>query len=236
MCGYQHYCLERASCISKYFSINAGSIAMANGSVIAYQRIYSAMDGVFSFGGFVLVYFFLYLLQTNFALRLRFHAHLLNIPLLGFVLQLAAVDRWTHTLSVLVQTGVPWVEALHRTGEATQSVLYQWVTIQIKDSVLSGSALSTALSHPFSISATYALPAHRLFPHDLIQMIATGEESGSLDTFLSASAHLLDQRLAQALTSLTLWMEPFLVVFLGLLNGGVIISLYLSILQLGQVI
>ena len=149
---------------------------------------------------------------------------LLRIPVFGALVNKSSVARWTRTLSTMFAAGVPLVEALDSVGGASGNAVFQEATEQIQKDVSTGSALTTSMQ------------TTGVFPTMVIQMCAIGEESGSLDHMLGKAAEFYEDEVDEAVKGLSSLMEPFIIVILGVLIGGIVVSMYLPIFKLGQVV
>ena len=149
---------------------------------------------------------------------------MLKIPVFGSLLNKSAIARWTRTLSTMFAAGVPLVEALDSVGGASGNAVFSEATEQIQKDVSTGSALTTSMQ------------ATGVFPTMVIQMCSIGEESGSLDQMLGKAAEFYEDEVDEAVKGLSSLMEPFIIVILGTLIGGIVISMYLPIFKLGQVV
>lgn len=149
---------------------------------------------------------------------------LLKVPVFGDLMFKSAVARWTRTLSTMFAAGVPLVEALDSVGGASGNAVFQEATERIQREVSTGTAL------------TPSMQGTGLFPNMVLQMTAIGEESGSLDHMLGKAAEFYEDEVDEAVKALSSLMEPFIIVFLGTIIGGIVISMYLPIFKLGQVV
>jgi type IV pilus assembly protein PilC len=149
----------------------------------------------------------------------------LRLPILGELIRHANTARWARTLSTLFSAGVPLTEALTAVQGSTANVLFQSATLSIQSQLIQGVSLSRALENQDA-----------LFPSMLIQMCAIGEESGTLDHMLEKTADHYEQEIDHSIARLSTLLEPFIMVVLGLLMGGLVMALYLPIFQLGQVV
>ncbi len=149
---------------------------------------------------------------------------LLKAPVFGSLVNKSSVARWTRTLSTMFAAGVPLVEALDSVGGASGNAVFKDATDQIQKDVSTGSALTTSMQ------------TTGVFPVMVIQMCAIGEESGSLDAMLGKAAEFYEDEVDEAVKGLSTLMEPFIIVILGTLIGGIVISMYLPIFKLGQVV
>jgi type IV pilus assembly protein PilC len=170
------------------------------------------------------IYFFLQTWKRSEPMQKRMDRMLLKMPVFGDLLFKSAVARWTRTLSTMFAAGVPLVEALDSVGGAAGNAVFAEATEQIQKDVSTGTSL------------TNAMQAANLFPNMVLQMSAIGEESGSLDQMLGKAADFYEQEVDEAVKALSSLMEPFIIVILGTIIGGIVVSMYLPIFKLGQVV
>ncbi len=170
------------------------------------------------------VYFFLQSWKRSVPMQKRMDKLLLKVPVFGDLMYKSAVARWTRTLSTMFAAGVPLVEALDSVGGASGNALFAEATEQIQKDVSTGSALTTSMQ------------TTGIFPTMVLQMSAIGEESGSLDHMLSKAAEFYEDEVDEAVKALSSLMEPFIIVILGTIIGGIVVSMYLPIFKLGQVV
>lgn len=137
----------------------------------------------------------------------------------------ACTARWTRTLATLFAAGVPLTEALEAVQGVTGHLLFQDATQTIQTQLIHGRALSQALES-----------TQGLFPTMVVQMCAIGEESGALDHMLEKTAEHYEREVESTVSRLSTLLEPFIMVVLGVLIGGLVMALYLPIFQLGQVV
>jgi type IV pilus assembly protein PilC len=149
---------------------------------------------------------------------------LLRIPVFGDLINKSVIARWTRTLSTMFAAGVPLVEALDSVGGASGNAVYVEATEQIQRDVSTGSALTTSMQ------------SSGVFPTMVLQMSAIGEESGSLDHMLGKAAEFYEEEVDEMVKGLSSLMEPFIIVILGVLIGGIVVSMYLPIFKLGSVV
>jgi type IV pilus assembly protein PilC len=147
----------------------------------------------------------------------------LTWPVLGPLLTTAIVARWSQTLSALLSAGVPLAEALGSTAQACDHPVFERVTLQLQRRVVQGSSLSEAMGQT----------AH--FPAMIVQLCATGEETGALDSLLGKAGGLMVTELDDQVNGLTSLLEPLIIVLLGGLIGAILVAMYLPIFNLGQV-
>ena len=148
----------------------------------------------------------------------------LTVPVFGGLLEKACIARWTRTLSTMFAAGVPLMDALELAGGTTGNFVYAQATVKIQQDVSAGVSLNAAMAHT------------GVFPNMVVQMCAIGEESGSLDHMLGKAADFFEAEVDQKVATLASLMEPFIIVVLGSLIGGIVIAMYLPIFELGQVI
>jgi type IV pilus assembly protein PilC len=148
----------------------------------------------------------------------------LKLPLMGSLVEKAVVARWTRTLATMFAAGVPLVEALSSVGGASGHSVYASATVKIQLEVSTGTSL------------TQAMTLVNLFPSMVIQMCAIGEASGSLDHMLGKAADFYEAEVDDRVAGLSSLLEPFIIVVLGSLIGGIVTAMYLPIFKLGQVV
>ncbi|MEZ5704004.1 MAG: type II secretion system F family protein [Burkholderiaceae bacterium] len=149
---------------------------------------------------------------------------LLKLPIFGALVEKSVVARWTRTLSTMFAAGVPLVEALDSVGGAAGNMVYAKATDRIQQEVSTGTSLTNAMTNV------------QLFPSMVLQMCAIGEESGSIDHMLGKAADFYEAEVDDMVAGLSSLMEPIIIVILGTIIGGIVISMYLPIFQLGQVV
>ena len=170
------------------------------------------------------IYFFLQSWKRSEVMQKRMDRLLLKIPVFGPIMFKAATARWTRTLSTMFSAGVPLVEALDSVGGAAGNAVFAEATEQIQKDVATGTSL------------TNSMQATNLFPVMVLQMAAIGEESGALDQMLGKAADFYEEEVDEAVKALSSLIEPFIIVILGTIIGGIVVSMYLPIFKLGQVV
>jgi len=156
-------------------------------------------------------------------LRLWRDHWLLRLPFMGTLLSTAVVARWAQTLSALLAAGVPLAEALGPVAQACDQAVYERLTWQLQRQVAQGSRLSEGMAQ-----------SGRFGPM-IVQLCATGEETGSLDHLLARAGALMETELEDRVNALSSLLEPLIIVVLGGLIGGILVAMYLPIFRLGQV-
>jgi type IV pilus assembly protein PilC len=149
---------------------------------------------------------------------------LLRLPIFGSLIEKSVIARWTRTLSTMFAAGVPLVEALDSVGGASGNAVFADATDQIQRDVSTGSALTTSMQ------------SANVFPSMVLQMASIGEESGSLDHMLGKAAEFYESEVDEMVKGLSSLMEPLIIVILGGLIGGIVVSMYLPIFKLGSVV
>lgn len=178
---------------------------------------------IFGVTGFAIWAFF-YTWKRSEKMQILMDRVLLRIPVFGDLIRKSSIARWTRTLSTTFAAGVPLVEALDSVGGAAGNYVYLMATKRIQSEVATGSSLNSAMQ------------GTDVFPNMVIQMVAIGEEAGSLDTMLSKVADYFEQEVDDAVAALSSLMEPIIMVVLGTLIGGLVIAMYLPIFKLGAVV
>jgi type IV pilus assembly protein PilC len=169
-------------------------------------------------------YAFFYFKQRSRAMRQFLDRLLLKAPVIGPIMVKAAIARYARTLSTMFAAGVPLVEALTSVAGATGNIVYEDATLRIRDEVSTGQRLQRCME------------ATNLFPNMVIQMIAVGEESGSLDQMAAKVADFYEADVDAAVDSMSSLLEPLIMAILGVLVGGLVIAMYLPIFKLGAAV
>ena len=148
----------------------------------------------------------------------------LKLPIFGDLVYKAIIARFSRTLATTFAAGVPLIDALESTAGATNNVVFETAVLKIRDDVATGQQLQ------------FAMRMTNVFPSMAIQMVAIGEESGSLDAMLDKVATHFENEVDNAVDGLTSMMEPLIMAVLGVLIGGLVIAMYLPIFQMGSVV
>jgi type IV pilus assembly protein PilC len=148
----------------------------------------------------------------------------LKIPVLGDILRKAIIARFARTLSTTFAAGVPLVEALESAAGASGNIIYRNAIIQVRNAVSTGQTLQSSMLMT------------GVFPNMVVQMVAIGEEAGSLDNMLDRVASFFEEEVDNAVDNMSSLMEPFIMVVLGTLVGGLVVAMYLPIFKLGAVV
>jgi type IV pilus assembly protein PilC len=169
-------------------------------------------------------YAFVYFKKRSKAMRVFLDRLSLKIPIIGPILNKAAIARYARTLATMFAAGVPLVEALESVAGATGNIVYETAVLRMKDEVSTGQRLQRAME------------STALFPNMVVQMIAVGEESGSLDTMAGKVATFYEAEVDNAVDAMSSLLEPLIMAILGVLVGGLVIAMYLPIFKLGSVV
>jgi type IV pilus assembly protein PilC len=167
---------------------------------------------------------FFYFKKRSRALRQFLDRLTLKIPVVGPILNKSAIARYARTLSTMFAAGVPLVEALGSVAGATGNIVYETAVLKMRDEVATGQRLQRAMEQT------------GLFPNMVNQMIAVGEESGSLDEMSGKVASFYEAEVDNAVDAMSSLMEPMIMVILGVLVGSLVIAMYLPIFKLGSVV
>jgi len=149
---------------------------------------------------------------------------ILKVPVIGQIMHNSAIARFSRTTGVTFRAGVPLVEALGIVAGATGNKVYEEAVLHMRDDV--------AVGYPVNM----AMKQVNVFPHMVIQMTAIGEEAGALDTMLFKVAEYFEQEVNNAVDALSSLIEPMIMVFIGVIVGGMVIGMYLPIFKLASVV
>lgn len=149
---------------------------------------------------------------------------ILKLPVIGQIMHNSAIARFARTTAVTFKAGVPLVEALDTVAGATGNIVYEQAVHRIRDDVSVGYQVNMAMKQV------------NLFPHMVIQMVAIGEEAGALDAMLFKVAEFYEQEVNNAVDALASLLEPLIMIFLGVVVGGMVIGMYLPIFKLAAAI
>jgi type IV pilus assembly protein PilC len=175
-------------------------------------------------GGVLATVGFIHVKKRSRALRHFLDRVILKIPIIGPILNKSAIARYARTLSTTFAAGVPLVEALDSVSGACGNIVYETAVLRMRDEVATGQRLQRAMENT------------ELFPNMVNQMVAVGEESGSLDTMSAKVADFYEEEVDNAVDSMSSLLEPLIMAILGVLVGGLVIAMYLPIFKMGAVI
>lgn len=157
-------------------------------------------------------------------LRDKVDKQILKMPIIGDLLEKAAVARYARTLSTTFAAGVPLIDALESAAGASGNAVFRDAILEVRAEVTSGMQMNLAMRNS------------KIFPDMVIQMVAIGEESGAVDDMLSKVANVYEAEVDNAVDSLTSLLEPMIMAVLGVVIGGLIIAMYLPIFQIGMIV
>jgi type IV pilus assembly protein PilC len=170
------------------------------------------------------IYAFFYFHKRSRKMREYLDRMMLKFPIIGPILNKAAIARFARTLSTMFAAGVPLVEALESVAGACGNIVYEDAVMKMRDEVATGQRLQRAMENTGR------------FPNMVVQMIAVGEESGSLDAMAGKVATFYEEDVDAAVDSMSSLLEPLIMAILGVLVGGLVIAMYLPIFKLGSVV
>ncbi|RKZ34525.1 MAG: type II secretion system F family protein [Gammaproteobacteria bacterium] len=148
----------------------------------------------------------------------------LKMPIIGDILVKATIARFARTLSTMFAAGVPLVEAMDSVAGAAGNIVYSTAIYKMRDEIATGQQLQLSMRES------------GLFPNMVVQMVAIGEESGSIDSMLAKVADFYEEEVDDAVGAMSSLMEPLIMAVLGVLIGGMVIAMYLPIFKMGQVV
>lgn len=170
------------------------------------------------------VYVFGYFKKRSKAFNHFLDKAMLKIPVVGMILNKSAVARFSRTLATMSAAGVPLVEALESVAGACGNIVYNDIVLKMREEVATGQRLQ------------FAMQQSDIWPNMVIQMVAIGEESGSMDSMLLKVADFFDEEVDNLVDNLSSLMEPIIMVILGILVGGLIVAMYLPIFKMGAAV
>ncbi len=185
--------------------------------MVAYWHL--GLGAIFSF-----IYLFKRAHRNSQKLRDQVDRRILKLPVIGDLLEKAAVARYARTLSTTFAAGVPLIDALESAAGASGNAVFRDAILEVRAEVTSGMQMNLAMRNC------------SIFPDMVIQMVAIGEESGAVDDMLSKVANVYEAEVDNAVDSLTSLLEPMIMAVLGVVIGGLIIAMYLPIFQIGMIV
>ena len=185
-----------------------------------FQEWWWAIFGGLGFG----IYLFIQAKKRSIAFNHFLDRVSLKLPIFGPILTKAAIARFARTLSTMFAAGVPLVEAMGTVAGATGNVVYGEAVLRMRDEIATGSPIYQSMRET------------NLFPNMVVQMVAIGEEAGSVDSMLAKVADFYEQEVDDAVDGLSSLLEPLIMAFLGVVIGGLVIAMYLPIFKMGQVV
>ncbi len=170
------------------------------------------------------LYAFFYFWKRNKKMQRAMDIMMLKLPIFGDLIRKATIARWTRTLATMFAAGVPLVESLDSVAGAAGNAVYYEATKNIQREIATGNSMTSAMTNS------------GVFPNMVLQMVAIGEESGSIDSMLNKVADFFEAEVDDAVEALSSLMEPVIMVVLGTLIGGMVIAMYLPIFKMGQAV
>lgn len=162
--------------------------------------------------------------KTNELFRNKIQATIIKLPVVGPLLHKSVIARFGRTLSTTFSAGVPITESLGSVAKATGNVVYTKAILEVKDIVSSGQPVNVAMKQA------------KIFPTLVVQMVGIGEETGSIDKMLDRVATIYEEEVDTAVDGLTTLLEPLIMVFLGVVVGGLVVAMYLPVFKMGNAI
>ena len=156
--------------------------------------------------------------------RLKIDHMILWAPVIGPLIRKVAVSKFTRTLSTMLQSGVPILDALQVVAKTSGNMIIERAVIRVAESIAEGRPIAEPLEES------------GVFPNMVVQMIHVGESVGALDTMLEKIADFYDEEVNQAVDNLTAMIEPFMMVFLGGMIGGLVVAMYLPIFKIASIV
>ncbi len=156
------------------------------------------------------------------SVRHRRERLVLKLPVLGNILNKSCIARFSRTLATTFAAGVPLVDALDTVSGSAGNIVYREAILQVRENVSGGSQLHASMKQA------------NVFPNMVVQMVAVGEESGTLDRMLDKAASYYEDMVDTLVGGLTSLMEPMIMVILGVVIGGLIIAMYLPVFSMGD--
>ncbi|MCX5783873.1 MAG: type II secretion system F family protein [Elusimicrobia bacterium] len=190
-------------------------ILLSTSDIMRKNIIYIAMG----FGGLIFLMKKFYQTESG---RHRIDKLLLGLPVFGMLLKKVAIAKFTRTLGTLVSSGVPILQGLDTVASTAGNVVIEKAILQCRQTVREGGRLVDPLKKA------------EIFPPMVVQMIGTGEETGSLDKMLERIADFYDQEVDSAVKGLTSMIEPMIIVVMGLVVGSIVIAMFLPMFELSQ--
>jgi type IV pilus assembly protein PilC len=180
---------------------------------------YLGLGAIFAF-----IFLFKRVHRNSLKFRDQVDKRILKLPVIGNLLEKAAVARYARTLSTTFAAGVPLIDALESAAGASGNAVFRDAILEVRAEVTSGMQMNLAMRNC------------SIFPDMVIQMVAIGEESGAVDDMLSKVANVYEAEVDNAVDNLTALLEPMIMAVLGVVIGGLIIAMYLPIFQIGNVV
>ncbi len=175
-------------------------------------------------GAVAIVYTFIQAKKKSQSFRDFLDRSILKAPIFGEIIRKATIARFARTLSTMFAAGVPLVEAMTTVAGAAGNVVYSNAILRMRDEIATG------------ISLQQSMRQSQLFPNMVVQLVAIGEEAGSIDAMLAKVADFYEEEVDNAVDGLSSLMEPLIMAFLGVIIGGLVVAMYLPIFKMGEVV
>jgi type IV pilus assembly protein PilC len=169
------------------------------------------------------VYGWLYFIKTPKG-RLFWDSRRIKLPVFGSIAHKICLARFTRTLASLIRSGVPILEVLQIVSQTVGNMVMERAVKTAASDIERGESISVALGR------------HPVFPTMIIRMVTAGEQTGKIDSMLERIADFLDEEIETTLSGLTALIEPILIVFLGVVVGGMVICMFLPIFKLPEIV
>lgn len=205
------------------FADMGGALPLPTQIVINLSRFVKS-NFLYMFGGIILAFIIFKLIYRTEKGKLFFDQVFLNVPIFGDLLRKVAVAKFSRTLSTMIKSGVPILEALDIVAKTSGNKVVEEGVFRAKSSISEGNTIAEPLDET------------GVFPSMVIHMISVGESTGSLDTMLEKIADFYDDEVDVAVEALTSLLEPVMIVFLGTVVGGLVVSMYLPIFKMGEIV
>jgi type IV pilus assembly protein PilC len=196
-----------------------GALPAPTRIVIGMSKSFMANWYLYALTGIAIVLGFTFMLRTDKG-RFAWDRFVLRIPVIGNVLRKVVVARFTRTLGTLLSSGVPILDSLDIVARTAGNVVVKKAILYAKDRISEGKDLASPLAET------------RVFPPMVVQMIGVGEQTGAMDTMLQKIADFYEDEVDVAVAALTSLLEPIMMVFLGVIVGGLVIAMYLPIFEM----
>ncbi|MFC1748190.1 type II secretion system F family protein [Pseudomonadota bacterium] len=173
---------------------------------------------------FAVVYSFTQAKKKSQAFRDFLDKSILKAPIFGELIRKATIARFARTLATMFAAGVPLVEAMTTVAGSAGNVVYANAILRMRDEIATGVSLQLSMRQT------------NLFPNMVVQLVAIGEEAGSIDAMLGKVADFYEEEVDNAVDGLSSLMEPIIMAFLGVIIGGLVVAMYLPIFKMGEVV
>ena len=212
--------------VDMYINMNlADKLPSSTKIIMSASEFLRSSGGVYSFFGIVLLtYGFRYLVKTRYEVRKAYHKFILKMPVFGNLIQKSILAKVSLVLGNLNQAGVELIESLDIAKSVTTNTIVIEALENIKKGVFSGETLTSLFSK------------EKVFPPTFSQLIAVGEQTGSLDEMYNSIAKYYEEEFDTAVANLASLIEPIMIVFMGIVIGGLMIAMYAPIMGVGELI